>query len=170
MNNYKKLSTNEMIAFYCDDGETFYCGNYVKSDDCFLLIQSYSKYGRYDGFILKRIESVRKIEQYSKYLSSIDKLAKTMCIQPKKKIVVDESVLYDSILFCIENDILVSIECEGSDELITGKIISCIDNVIKFELFNEYGEYDGIAEFSPDLIESMFIDGEDEKKIQMLSK
>ena len=65
---------------------------------------------------------------------------------------------------------IVSVELEECDELIIGYVTKIEDNIISIKQYNEYGEYDGVSFIYLEDIISLYIDSENERKVEAIKK
>ena len=151
-----EISNEEIVALYFGNGDKFFCGKILAVNEDFVVLRSYTPYGVYDGYIVKRINELRRIEQNSKYL--------------KLEIIVSGNCLMSMLCHSVSSGQIVSIELEECDELIIGYVTKIEDNIISIKQYNEYGEYDGVSFIYLEDIISLYIDSENERKVEVIKK
>lgn len=171
LEEFKK--NKKIMSLYSDynDREAFNVGILVDYDNDFLLLNSISKYGNYDGILMIYVDDIFRIDSDSKYNNRILDLLSN---KQSKKYNFDK---YDNCMekffnYAIDNEIIVSISLFNSDNKneIVGKIKSYNDEQIEVYCYDEDGKKDGISFIKTDEINFASLDSEDENMISSLIK
>lgn len=165
-----EISNEEIVALYFGNGDKFFCGKILAVNEDFVVLRSYTPYGVYDGYIVKRINELRRIEQNSKYLKSLSDMVKCKHTDSELEIIVSGNCLMSMLCHSVSSGQIVSIELEECDELIIGYVTKIEDNIISIKQYNEYGEYDGVSFIYLEDIISLYIDSENERKVEAIKK
>ncbi len=155
------------MYFYSGENDKFCCGKVVSLDDYYFTFVSFDPYGRYDGYFVRRINDLCRINANSKYINSIIALIDNEFVE-HIKFDVYEATIPQVLRLSIDNKKAVSIEITDSDSLIIGIVSSVEDNKICINTLNEYGEPDGVSTVYLEDIISVSYDSLDERKIERL--
>lgn len=151
-------NTNAFLAGYVSCvGETF------------LLIAQITAGGLYDGFILIELCEIFGIIEKSKYLKKLEILYK---LQDQKHLSYnfrESALLYDLLMLSKEKNVVVAIQLlnSGYDNII-GIVQEINDDYVTIDIYDEYGNPDGIQTVNTDLITRIACDTEDEHSIGLL--
>ena len=163
---------NKIVAsFYCDDGNRQnLCVGYIeKFNDSEILLSHISPHGNYDGFILKHIEDVRRIDYGGNYEKKVKKLYK---LKKQTHDVIqtfnpdDDEILYSLLDFAKQNDYIVSFEF--AENSISGIINGYTDDVIYLDVIDNYGAENGISIINANEILSVAVDTDHEQDLKLL--
>ncbi len=165
-----EISNEEIVALYFGNGDKFFCGKILAVNEDFVVLRSYTPYGVYDGYIVKRINELRRIEQNSKYLKSLSDMVKCKHTDSELEIIISGNCLMSMLCHSVSSGQIISIELEECDELIIGYVTKIEDNILSIKQYNEYGDCDGTSFLCSDDIVSLYIDGENERKIEVIKQ
>ena len=135
-----------LIAIYTnrDDYDKFSAGYVLDVSEEELLIKHLTPNGEFDGYSVRKTDSVYRVESNSLYLDKVKKL-----FELKKEsaslpdIDTNEDILLNTIKFAMNNNFVVTI-CIGENACdITGYIKNINDGNIKILQISEYGQNDG---------------------------
>ena len=160
----------EWVCIYTDIINTskFIFGRVLAKDEINLAIQMLSPSGADDGILVKRIDSIFRIEADSKYVNKM-LLLKNGLGNVDYSIELSEDIIASVLKYCIENNQIVSLEIEASGfDNITGKPIELNDFVCTIRQYNEYGEYDGFSHVEVARITQLCFNSLDEKTLEEL--
>ena len=159
-----KISNDEIVALYFGNGDKFFCGKITAIDEEFFVLRSYTPYGSYDGYMVKKIGELKRIEQNSKYLNSLNTMIKC------NHIAVSDDFLRSMLLHSFSHGRIVTLELDGCEELTIGCVTGIEDDIISIKQYTEYGEYDGVSFIYLEDIISLYIDSENERKVEVIKK
>ncbi len=167
LKQYLQDSSLIEMYFYSGENNKFCCGKVVSLDEYYFTFVSFDPYGRYDGYFVRRINDLCRINANSKYINSLINLIDNDFVEHIKFDSYNE-IIPRILHLSIDNGKAVSIEIADSDSLIIGIVSSVEDEKICINNLNEYGEPDGISiVFLEDII-SVSYDSLDERKIERL--
>ena len=163
---------NKTIAsFYCnpDDCTAHYTGFVEKFNENEILIAHISPNGYYDGYILRHIDDVYRIDYDSDYEN---KIAKLYCFRNQQHKLIDTFEDDDMIIcplldYAKKYNLVVTLEFE--DNSISGFINGYSGDVVCINCLNESGIENGISTVNLDDIEAICVDTEDEQNILILN-
>ena len=163
--------TNKKVSsFYYDVNQPLvHLTGYISAfNDVELLIEHISIHGNYDGFILKRIEDIFRIDYNGEYEKKIWNLYRIKKQLHKKINILDKNDILSSVLdFCIDNKYIISLEFDES--CISGFVKSYNKNYINLSIVNEYGIINGETIVDLNQIVSIAVDTDDEQDIKLLT-
>ncbi len=165
--NHKKIS-----SFYCNKENTnlHLTGYIARYNDSEILISHINSHGNYDGFILKHIEDIYRIDYDGEYENRIERLYK---LKNQSHNIIntfnsDEEILYSLLDYAKENDYIASLEFQ--DNFISGLINGYDNSMVYLSIINEYGTADGTTIIDIDEVISVAIDTDDEQDLRILYK
>ena len=165
---------NKVLAtFYCDNGtvQTLLVGYVEKFNDTEILIAHISPHGFYDGFILKHIEDIKRIDYDSDYEKKILRLYK---LRGQSHAVIqtfdsqDDEIIYSLLDFAKQNDYVVSLEF--TQDSISGFVNGYSDDVVYLDTTNDYGVENGIAIIDINEVLTVAVDTDHEQDLRLLCK
>lgn len=133
-----------------------------------ILVAHISSHGLYDGYILKRIDEIYRIDYDGKYEKKIERLY-TIKQQSHKKIPFNndmKTILEDALHFAQNNNYIISLEF--SDSYISGIIDSFNDRLISIRIVEDDGSESGISVIEFSDIDTISVDTDDEQDIKLL--
>jgi len=134
-----------------------------------IIINHYLPNGKYDGFIVKQIDEIYKIEKGSKYLKKIKKLSHLHQAVHDKLEREQDNGFFTLLTYAFNNKKVVSIELFGSENNDAVGFVKKIDgNSCTIAALDEYGEEDGFAIFSIEDITHLSCDGDEEIVLKLL--
>ena len=173
INTLQMIKNMDLLALIYSDPENTdsFSAGYIScifSDD--IIINHITSYGRYDGFVVKRIEDIYRIETKSKYCTKLSKLAKQYNNLYDSISIHNDSGILSLLWFALKKEKYVSIGlCDNDLVDFSGKVISVDSKTVKVQSYDEYGDSDGENVFSIEDITFVSCDGEDENMLMILS-
>lgn len=166
----------ELLGIYTNyqDSTKFAAGYILASDDQFVLLGHIDPKGNYDGYIVKKIESIYLVEQGGKYLQTIGKLFKSKEQRAdwgikRKKGKLD--ILLMLFNYAKENQLIISLELvDSGNEDVMGYIVDIEDNSIVCQTVDDYGGKGAIAYFDVRNITHVVCDSEEGHVVELISK
>ena len=162
-----------LATFYCNNGnvQTILVGYVEKFNDSEILIAHISPRGFYDGFILKHIEEIQRIDYDSDYEKKIARLynlrgrshTAIQTFDPK-----DDEIIYSLLDFAKQNDYVVSLEF--TQDSISGFVNGYSDDVVYIDAINDYGAENGIAIIDINEVLTVSVDTDHEQDLRLLTK
>ena len=171
LENFKK--NKKLVSLYSnvENKDTFNVGFIVDYDSKFLLLNSISEYGKYDGILLIYIDDIFRIDIDSNYENKLLRLLnnKEITNYKFKKI---GSCIEKLFNYAKENNSIISISFFDSDYKsdVIGKVKSYNTNLVEICCYDEYGKVDGISYINISEINYASLDSLDEKMITNLIK
>lgn len=154
-----------------ENKDAFNVGFIVDYDSKFLLLNSISEYGKYDGILLIYIDDIFRIDIDSNYENKLLRLLnnKEITNYKFKKI---GSCIEKLFNYAKENNSIISISFFDSDYKsdVIGKVKSYNTNLVEICCYDEYGKVDGISYINISEINYASLDSLDEKMITNLIK
>lgn len=136
------IDTNSMYEIHYVNHDGFACGYIIAADDEYVLINSISPEGRFDGLALGRIDDIVTIISCSQYIKKIELLYRAN-VSEHAKIHITDNLLLDLITYSNSNNIMITVDCDCTKH--TGYIKDINDEFIVLELYDQYGRKDGVA-------------------------
>ena len=159
-----------LIYTNIDQPEKFFAGVVQKVFEEDLIINHYLPNGMYDGYIVKKIEDIYRVDSGSKYVTKMEILKgqfEEMHVEIESKLSGISSILY----FALKNQKVVSIELYRSGNIdATGYISQIIDGICEVELLDDYGFADGVSRIYIDSISQISCDCDDEIILKKLAE
>lgn len=171
LENFKK--NKKLVSLYSNvkNKDAFNVGFIVDYDSKFLLLNSISEYGKYDGILLIYIDDIFRIDIDSNYENKLLRLLnnKEITNYKFKKI---GSCIEKLFNYAKENNSIISISFFDSDYKsdVIGKVKSYNTNLVEICCYDEYGKVDGISYINISEINYASLDSLDEKMITNLIK
>lgn len=168
------LYKNKKIAsFYCnqDDTRMHLTGFIEKFNESEILIAHISAHGYYDGYILKRIEDVYRIDYDGAYENKIEKLysLRKQLYHPIDTFDPDEEeILYSLLDYTKNNDLIMTLEFK--DSLLSGLVNGYDDNIVYLSIIDDMGFEKGISIIDIDKASTISVDTDDEQDLNILRK
>ncbi len=166
------LKSKEMLQIYTNFGDTqkFSVGFVYALTSTEILIAHVTPYGKYDGYIVKQLKDIYRIETQSKY---INKLKKLYSHEKKEHTVIEQthnSLVSDLLSFAYHNQKIVSLELlESDNDDIIGFVDSLQSGLARISTIDEYGKSDGVSFIKTDDITHAVCDSENEIALKTLA-
>lgn len=133
--NYK----NCLVEVYAQDEiNSFDVGYLFDVDEDWVLLKSYDRYGKYDGYMLLRLETIFKINSKTLYLENIERL---ITDKNSHNLKLNDGLLVSALNYIREKSV-ASIILDNGDAII-GKIKSFDETCITVEVYTDCGIKDG---------------------------
>ncbi len=165
----KCMKQAEIASIYTNENytEKFFAGYVAACNDEYVLIEHFTPNGLYDGYILIRTDALYRVDFGGKYGEKIGELArkKNQMHQPIE--IENEDILFSILKFAKEKNGMVCLEFE--DTQVTGLIRDYSDANVELQVYDDYGDEDGITISRLDEIGLIAVDSSDEQDIAMLS-
>lgn len=164
-----QMSRNKLSVYFSSSESNSFCfGNVVFCNDEYFILSSYTPYGEDDGFILRKVDEITRVEIDSKYNKKMESLIKIMCTEHTSFIANADDIVGFILKEAKNNHRILSIEFFDSDELAIGYIYSLSYPLCEIKQINEYGENDGKLVFDVDNISSIRFESKDELTLEKL--
>lgn len=164
LTNRSKLS----IYFSSSESNSFCFGSVVFCNDEYFILSSYTPYGDDDGFMLRKIDQITRIEIDSKYNKKMISLIELAGTEHTNFSVNEDDIVEYLLKNAKSHHKVLSIEIFGSDDLAIGCVYSLLYPLCEIKQINEYGEDDGNLIFNIDDISSIRFDSKDELMLEKL--
>lgn len=136
-----------------------------------IIIDHFLPNGKYDGFVVKRIIDIFKVELDSKYNFKIMNLSQMNNTKHDKLRRVNEKGFLTLLTYAHESKKVVTIGMFDSDyNDAQGFVEKISGDFCTLSLLDEYGENDGVAVLNIDNISYLSCDGDDEITLKVLHK
>lgn len=166
------LKTDEYVSIYSNpnDPSAFIYGKVLAADDDDFVVYCISQDGEYDGLVLKKTDSVSRIEVEGQYNEKMKKLLNKDL--PAVDIEFDKEGLVQSIMMYAEKEgCVVSVEIQNSGYDDTEGFVSEIsENYCRIKQVDVCGYSDGIAVVKYDAITRISCGGTTEERLGRLFK
>ncbi len=159
---------NKVVSFYLDKEDTnSHLTGYINCyNDNEILISHITARGEYDGFILKRVGEVYRIDYDGEYEKKIEMLYKLKLQTHARFDASDKGILYPLLDFAIKMKYIVNLEL--GDNFVTGFVGEYDDDFIYISVVNKYGKEDGISIINIDEIITFSCDTDDEQDLKLV--
>lgn len=168
----KMKQNKNIVSIFCDetDSTTFLEGYIYAVGVQKFLIKHITPHGLADGYILKELDSIVRLETGGKYERKIEKLYHKKNQKHIDLEIDKNSDLEDNILqICMNNEYITSFEMVEDDECpIKGTIKELDSNKVIVSKLTEDGEEDGEAVLKKENIDTISFLGVDEEDIEIL--
>ena len=161
----------KIVLLYTNAEQTqiFSAGIISEIFDNEVIISHYLPNGKYDGYIVKRISDIYKIETDSKYAEKIEILSKINETKHDQLCRVKENGFSTLLTYAYETKKVVTIELvdSGNNDAI-GFVQQINDKYCTISMLDDYGENDGVSVFNIEDISHLSCDGDDEFVLKQL--
>lgn len=134
-----------------------------------IILNHYLSNGKYDGYIVKQISDIYKIETDSKYVRKIKILSEINKAKHDQLCRVKESGFLSLLTYAYETKKVVTIELiDSGDNDATGFVQQIDDKYCTISMLDQYGENDGTVIFEIRNVSNLSCDGNDEAILKQL--
>ena len=162
----------ELVRIYADrtDFDNSLIGFIQEIDDDDFLLKSISPKGLYDGFVVKKLDSIVRIETDSAYIQRIKFLFESRAVW-HDDIHIEGNVIADLLKYAIEKQRAVCIELlhSGYNDVI-GYPEELAGDLCKIHSITDDGAYDGYTYIKTESITQLTCDGLIEQKLDVLHR
>ena len=144
------FEAGRFVEIYHNSNTKFDVGRILFFDDTWLLSEMYDPYGKFDGFMLSRIENLLKIKYDTQYIANL-------CI----KVVddngynhEDENLFKDFVNNAVAAGSVLSFDTVNDDNYV-GTILKCDDDHIFIKEYDNNGREDGITIVDASSVETL---------------
>lgn len=161
------LSIGDICAFYDDEGEDYFVGFYLASDDEFSIFQLITPRGFDDGLYITLTESIFRVDVESRYVKKINKL---FWLHKQELILYEHSgndlmeFIFD---YSMSNDYAVTVVL-SDDEEVVGFVESQSENEVLVAIYDEFGEANGKTHISKAAVQKVGVNSVAMKNIKLL--
>lgn len=158
------------FAFEDNDTQKFLVGYIEKYNDSEILIAHISPHGYYDGFILKHVEDVKRIDYGGEYEKKVERLytIRNQTHDHINTLVLEEECILEPLLdFAKHKNYVVTFDL--SDSCVSGFVNGYSDDVVYLEVVNDYGGENGISIINFDEILTISVDTDFEQDLRLLA-
>jgi len=175
----KLMKHNTIVSIYPDinNSECFSVGFIEAMSNDHIIIKSISKNGQYDGYIIRKIENIFRVdfdgdyEKRLKILYEIQKQEHHKLIQKKAR--KDTNLFREALKSSMSNKYVVSIELIFTDEEEGEGLFGWVKNISETEVLisklSYYGHDDGCSIIRFDNIAAINCDTDDEIALRLLN-
>ncbi len=171
MNKILEMTAGDLAAVYTDisDTEKFAAGYYLGADKDNVLIAHITPYGKYDGYITKRVDDIYQIEKDGRYLRKLQDLY-VLQNQKYEPICIEEDIICEVLKWAFENEKIVSIEMGSSGfSDLQGYVDYVDEETVGILKIDDFGNLDGKATAELCNISNVICDSEKEQSLAILS-
>lgn len=161
----------DMLCVYIDDKKTesFCFGRLDYADDKFFLINEISPKGLEEGIVLRKIESIFKIEKDSQYCNDMKFLMQSNNTEFKKYDFKNEKLVYQVLRYALKNKLVVTLFYGAEKYKVTGFPLEIDNDFCKLVVIDDYGyEYEEQSIVYLNDISGIDCDNEKEKRLKLL--
>jgi hypothetical protein len=140
------LKSGSLISIFLDEWEKFDFGRLRYLNHEIYVFETFTKFGDHDGFAVRRVSDITKIERDGKYERALMKLvAKLLDVSPKYSLVLSgASCNFTDVLRVAQNS-RAFITIWGAGEAIAGMVSDLTDEYVVLDIVDRVGERDGKA-------------------------
>ena len=165
------IRTQKVASLYFDKDNPFshLTGRILQIRQNEVLIAHISMHGCYDGYILKRIDDLYRVDVDGKYERKIGQLysIKSQSHRPICIDAADHSMLPVLLNFAKKARLIVTFEF--ADECLSGFVEAVRHETIDLRIVDEYGDICGIAQLLASEVSTVSVDTDDEQDIRLLA-
>jgi hypothetical protein len=161
----------EIVLIYTNSEQTqnFSAGIVSEVFNNEVIISHYLPNGKYDGYVVKQIADIYKIETNSKYVKKIKILSEINKTKHDKLCRVKDDGFFTLLTYAYETKKVVTIELiDSGNNDATGFVEQINDKCCTISMIDDYGEDDGVSIFNIDDISHLSCDGDDEFVLKQL--
>jgi hypothetical protein len=165
------FNTDEILEIYTNvsDPEKFSSGFVCAISDMELLLCHIHPSGLYDGYMVKEISSIYRLNYNTKYCGKLRKLWTINGRKHHEVAQVSTNQYLNLLYHALNNRLVVSVELlDSSFSNIIGLVKRIEGESITFEEYDEYGEFDGVSIICLKDITHLVCDSEDESCLKLL--
>jgi len=170
------IGKNEILSVYCnpDDKHSAIVGFAKQIDDDYMICNSVTRYGKYDGYLLRKTENIFRVDYGSHYETSLFRVF-THHKQSHKEIPSNNTVFINYIQFAKDSGFVAYVGIRDHDD---GTVSGYIDEIdFDSETFTIHiiarereGAFDGFTVVSFDDVYYMCCDTEFDRYFQKLNQ
>ena len=153
--------------------ENFAAGFVEAVSEKYVILRSFSNHGRYDGWLLRQLENLPRIEFGGRYEESLLFLMKARETKHPQGVIpsfeADASLLIELFLAAQKHDFVVSIDT-GSQSNIVGFVNTVEATTVTITKVDNNGEVDGESVVELDAIEKVNADDEDCQDLKLMAR
>lgn len=161
------FESEKIVSLYCDaqNTESHYTGYINAYNQNEIVISHITANGSYDGYILRRIDDIYRIDYDGSYERKIDKLYR-LRKQKHDRIPSSKELFFSIVNYAKENRLILSFYFEGS--YITGLILNYNNDSVLVNCINDDGQCNGVSSVLIDNISYVELDTENEQSLSLL--
>lgn len=134
-----------------------------------VVLRSFTRYGRADGFLLKKTSNIIRIESNSDYEIKIMRLYAHRGREAKEPVLNSADWSLDGLLdHASAHGLIVGLGVEGDDEVRFGLLRNLEADTLQLALLDEYGKPNGLAVFLRSDIDHLELHSEDCRTLELL--
>ena len=164
------IRTQKVASLYFDKDNPFshLTGRILQIRQNEVLIAHISMHGCSDGYILKRIDDLYRVDVDGKYEQKIGRLysIKGQSHPPISIDASDRSLLQTLLNFAKQARLIVTFEF--ADECLSGFVESVRHETVDLRIVDEYGVICGLAQLLASEVSTVSVDTDDEQDIRLL--
>ena len=167
----KCFEDGNVASFFCNPDYTdlHLTGYVAKYSADEVLIAHISVHGYYDGFILKPVKDIYRIDYAGNYETKIARLYKQRKQgHPNLGGIGDGEIMPSLFSYAKDNSLIICLEFQ--DNLLRGFVNNYNDNTICINIIDDYGCDDGISVINLEDILTVSVDTDDEQAALLLYK
>lgn len=165
------VNSKKIVSLYFNRDSPFshLTGRVLQTNDTELLIAHISAHGYYDGFILKQVNDLYRIDMDGKYEQKIERL---YCEKSQSHPLIcldapNRPLLLALLEYAKQNSLIVSVEFD--DACLSGFLESATPDAIDLHLVDEYGATCGISHLYISEVSTIAVDTDDEQDLRLLA-
>ncbi|MCP1224315.1 hypothetical protein [Sebaldella sp. S0638] len=161
------------MKFYFNESKlnSLFVGYVDMVKDNIIRIRAVSPEGLNDGYILRRLSDIIKIERNTLYLKKIKKIAENLHYLEKNIEInntKEKDLLTDTLKIAKKKKLLITLYFDEDKSSLTGYVKELGDEEIKISVIDEYGMEDGEHTVTINIIDQIDINSLDNRKIELL--
>lgn len=165
---------DKIVCLYTNCYSEKFAAGFVEAiSDKYVVIQSLSIHGRYDGWLLLELDEVPRMGWGGRYEESLLFLARARKTTHPDGFFVptgqDTSLIVDFLLAAQQHDYIASLDT-GSDSNLVGFVKSVEATTATIEIINTNGENNGESVVELEVIERVYVDDEDLQDLKLLAR
>lgn len=166
------MKNSGLIAVYMNSENTdsFCLGRVDYADDEFFMVNEISPKGEEEGIVLRKIQSVFKVEKENSYCKDMEILMKIKNTEFKEYNFKNEELLSQVLKYAIDNELVVTLFYKNDEKQATGFLEEVDNDICKLRKIDDCGYENSQLLIPINEICGVDCDNEKEKKIKLLWK
>ncbi|MBI2601461.1 MAG: hypothetical protein HYW48_00245 [Deltaproteobacteria bacterium] len=167
----KAKENNELVSVYSDPTHPSRCSvGYVDCvDDNFVRLRAIARNGKHDGYVVRNVPSIFKVDIGGEYEKKIVML-KNFKFKDINLGACTSNILLETLKDAKKNKGCITIFFGESDDSVVGIVKGANHQTVEIHNLKENGETDGIIFVKFEAINSVNVNSEDEQIIEFLSE
>lgn len=174
LSHYKENQAIVNVFNVNESEDVFWCGKILDYTTETMTIKHYTKFGKYDGIIIEKLENIRSIEFDYSYAKAMEIMIENhFLLDAYEEFDLPTSIshsTYDIIDYCFKNMKLPVISFSYYEEIYVGEILEYNTEIVTFKSIDNTGVAYAITHLKIEDIETIRIDDIQTRKRKLIYK